>query len=166
MNDTGECVLENRLISPHRLSRGDLATYISPLDPARIVCKRVIGIPGDVICVDPTGKVAPSTEHVIVPKGHLWMSGDNAEMSRDSRHYGPVSMALVKGKLVAKVFPFFVVCSQETHEPGRSGLLETRDSFVITSNIWMIDSCYTSRSIGRRYLGYKIPSVNHSSLRS
>lgn len=106
MSATGECVLENRLFSPQRLSRGDLVTYISPLDPSRIVCKRVIGLPGDVVCVDPTGQIAPSTEHVVVPKGHLWMSGDNAEMSRDSRHYGPVSMALVKGKLIAKVRAF------------------------------------------------------------
>lgn len=111
MSPTGEFVLENRMISPHNLSRGDIATYISPLDPSRIVCKRVIGLPGDIVCVDPTGTMAPSTEHVVIPKGHLWMSGDNAEMSRDSRHYGPVSMALVKGKLVAKVRLQFSVFS-------------------------------------------------------
>lgn len=103
MSAIGECVLENRLISPQRLSRGDIVTYMSPADPSRLVCKRVIGLPGDVVCVDPTGKIVPSTEHVVVPRGHLWMSGDNAEMSRDSRYYGPVSMSLVRGKLVARV---------------------------------------------------------------
>lgn len=103
MSATGEVVLENRLITPSKLKRGDLVTYISPLDPTRMVCKRLIGLPGDVICVDPTGMVAPSTEHVVIPKGHLWLAGDNAEMSRDSREYGPVSMGLVKGKLVARV---------------------------------------------------------------
>jgi mitochondrial inner membrane protease subunit 1 len=103
MEASGQVVLENRLISPSRLRRGDLVTYISPLDPTRVVCKRLIGLPGDVICVDPTGKVAPSTEHVVIPKGHVWLMGDNAEMSRDSREYGPVSMGLIKGRLVAKV---------------------------------------------------------------
>ena len=103
MYPEGEWILESRLTSPRKLRRGDLATYISPLDPSRTVCKRVLGLPGDVVCVDPTGQKAPSTEHVVVPKGHLWMSGDNAELSRDSRDYGPVSMALVKGRQVARV---------------------------------------------------------------
>ncbi|KAH8102475.1 peptidase S24/S26A/S26B/S26C [Cristinia sonorae] len=101
----GEWVLESRLIDPQNLRRGDLAIYISPLDPHRLVCKRVLGLPGDIICVDPTGDTAPSAEHVVVPKGHLWFIGDNAEFSRDSRTYGPVSMGLVRGKLVAKVWP-------------------------------------------------------------
>ncbi|KAI0702525.1 signal peptidase I family protein [Cytidiella melzeri] len=105
MYPQGEWIIENRRISPHNLRRGHLAIYTSPLDPSRTVCKRVIGLPGDVVCVDPTGKKAPSTEHVVVPKGHLWMSGDNAEMSIDSRDYGPVSMALVKGRQVARIWP-------------------------------------------------------------
>ena len=106
MSVEGDIVLENRMINPENLRRGDIATFLSPLEPRRVVCKRVIGLPGDVICVDPTGEVAPSTEHVVVPKHHLWMSGDNAAFSRDSRVYGPVSMALIKGKLVAKVRSF------------------------------------------------------------
>ena len=100
-------MLENGMVSPKSLKRGDLVTYISPLDPTRVVCKRLIGLPGDVVCVDPTGRLAPSTEHVVIPKGHVWFIGDNAEMSRDSRQYGPVSMGLIRGKLVAKVRSFF-----------------------------------------------------------
>lgn len=103
MSVTGEMVIENRLVLTKNLRRGDLITYFSPLDPSRIVCKRLIGLPGDIICVDPTGKYAPSTEHVVIPKGHIWLSGDNAKMSRDSRTYGPVSLALVRGRLVARV---------------------------------------------------------------
>jgi inner membrane protease subunit 1 len=62
-------------------------------------------LPGDVVCVDPTGQLAPSTEHVVVPKGHIWVSGDNAADSRDSRMYGPVPMALIHGRLFARVWP-------------------------------------------------------------
>jgi len=108
LGDRGEYVVENRLsykLRPDSISRGDLVTLRSPLDPFRIVCKRVIGLAGDVVCVDPTGAMAPSTEHVIVPKGHVWLSGDNAAMSRDSRQYGPVSMVLIQGKLFARVWP-------------------------------------------------------------
>ncbi|TCD69989.1 hypothetical protein EIP91_005578 [Steccherinum ochraceum] len=101
----GEWVIESRVVDPHKLSRGDLVIYASPIDPNRLVCKRILGLPGDTVCVDPTGIRAPSTEHVIVPKGHFWMIGDNAEFSRDSRFYGPVSMGLVAGKLVARVWP-------------------------------------------------------------
>ena len=103
MAESGEIVLELKWINVHELSRGDLVTYISPLDPARPVCKRIIGLPGDVVCVDPTGTYAPSTEHVVVPKNHLWVSGDNLAYSRDSRVYGPVPMGLVRGRIYARV---------------------------------------------------------------
>lgn len=95
--DSGEIVVEDRLtyrLNPGSVARGDLITLRSPIDPSRIICKRVLGLPGDIICVDPTGEKAPSTEHVVIPKGHIWISGDNAAFSRDSRDYGPVSMAL------------------------------------------------------------------------
>src|SRR5882757_9552204 len=85
MEATGELVLENRLIGrffPECLTRGDLVTFVSPLDPKRVVCKRILGLPGDIVCVDPTGELAPSSEHVVIPKGHLWFSGDNAAWSR------------------------------------------------------------------------------------
>lgn len=100
---SGELVVERPLYSSSQLARGDLVTFISPLDPTRIACKRVVGLPGDVVCVDPTGEYAPSTEHVIIPRNHVWLSGDNMAFSRDSRTYGPVPMGLLKGKLVARV---------------------------------------------------------------
>ncbi|KAJ7102208.1 peptidase S24/S26A/S26B/S26C, partial [Mycena belliarum] len=104
--NSGELIIENRWttrFNPGSLRRGDLITLYSPLDRTRIICKRVIGFPGDIICVDPTGQYAPSTEHVVVPRGHIWIIGDNAAYSRDSRLYGPVSMGLIRGKLYAKV---------------------------------------------------------------
>jgi len=106
---SGELVVENRFSfrwDPNSLQRGDLVTFKSPLTPGRIVCKRVLGLAGDTICVDPTGEAAPSTEHVVVPKGHIWVSGDNMALSRDSRLYGPVSLSLVRGTLVARVLPW------------------------------------------------------------
>ena len=121
MAASGEYILENKLINPKNIKRGDLVTYLSPLDPSRIVCKRVVGLPGDIICVDPTGEVAPSTEHVVIPKNHVWLSGDNAHMSRDSRLYGPVSMALIKGKMVARVSRWLKCLWSLTDAPGRYG---------------------------------------------
>ena len=41
-----------------------------------------------------------------MPEGHCWMLGDNLSESRDSRAYGPVPLALIKGKVAAKVLPW------------------------------------------------------------
>jgi inner membrane protease subunit 1 len=106
MSVDGEIAVESIIsyrLWPNSLARGDLVTLVSPLDPSRIICKRILGVPGDIVCVDPTGVKAPSTEHVVVPRNHLWLIGDNATAARDSRDYGPVSMALIRGKLVARV---------------------------------------------------------------
>ncbi|KAG2368234.1 signal peptidase I family protein [Suillus spraguei] len=119
LDNSGELVVESILphrLFPNHLGRGELITLTSPLDPSRIICKRVIGLPGDVVCVDPTGLKAHSTEHVVVPKGHVWVVGDNAAWSRDSRDYGPVSMALVRGRLSARIYPLdrFTIFSKTT----------------------------------------------------
>jgi inner membrane protease subunit 1 len=123
--------------------RGDLVVATSPTDPSATVCKRVIGIEGDLIEVDPrrggkrkwlkevdevhvadeplggeSGSVSrrldsegrPMTSRrkgeeqwVRVPKGHVWLAGDNMSNSTDSRMYGPVPLAIVKGKVLARV---------------------------------------------------------------
>ena len=73
--EQGEIVIEDCLfhrLNPNGISRGDLVTLRSPLEPSRIICKWVIGLSGDAICVDPTGVKAPSTEHIMIPKGHVW----------------------------------------------------------------------------------------------
>jgi inner membrane protease subunit 1 len=104
--EQGEIVIEDSFShrrNPNGLARGDLVTLKSPLEHSRIICKRVIGLPGDTICVDPTGKKAPSTEHAVVPKGHVWIIGDNAAFSRDSSDYGPVSISLIQARLIARV---------------------------------------------------------------
>lgn len=41
-----------------------------------------------------------------VPQGHCWVIGDNLDYSRDSRHWGPLPMALIRGKIIGKVFPW------------------------------------------------------------
>lgn len=43
--------------------------------------------------------------YIQIPEGHCWVEGDNLPDSRDSREYGPVPLALVKGKVIAKVWP-------------------------------------------------------------
>lgn len=90
---------------PQTLKRGDLVTYISPLTPTVLVCKRIIGLPGDTVLADPTTLVPGSRDidhnvHATVPAGHVWVQGDNAQGSRDSRDYGPVPISLIRGRFI------------------------------------------------------------------
>ena len=40
---------------------------------------------------------------VRVPRGHVWLQGDNQSISRDSREYGPVPLALLRGRAMCVV---------------------------------------------------------------
>jgi mitochondrial inner membrane protease subunit 1 len=126
-----EWVVEEKIrheIFPQTLKRGDLVTFILPLSATQLVCKRIIGLPGDTVLADPTA-LAPTYQsggtyentHVLVPLGHVWVQGDNAANSRDSRDYGPVPIALIRGRFI---------CSFGT-EPSYTGIKWHRsDNFV------------------------------------
>lgn len=58
--------------------------YRSPTDPKRIITKRIIALPGDM--VQPLRK----DEEVPIPAGHCWVEGDEAFHSKDSNSFGPV----------------------------------------------------------------------------
>lgn len=178
------------------LKVGDLVVALSPFDPSRTVCKRVIGLPGDTVALDPRMRPVPlhawrgrkaippppveeglesklvryedllasvsasnkpnaaridggevdllksmdtdpadgdhpqakdtevhnqkasatlthhtyvrskgDVQYVTVPLGHVWLAGDNMANSTDSRHYGPVPLGMVRGKVLARVWP-------------------------------------------------------------
>lgn len=42
---------------------------------------------------------------VTVPRGHVWLEGDNFENSTDSRKYGPVPLGLIKGRVMLRLWP-------------------------------------------------------------
>ncbi|KAK0735791.1 peptidase S24/S26A/S26B/S26C [Apiosordaria backusii] len=90
-----------------RLRRGEVITFRSPTDPDKVVVKRVVGIEGDRIipkAVRVMGEGGPGRKvlypvGMVVPEGHVWVEGDNADKSRDSNYYGPVSAGLVTGRV-------------------------------------------------------------------
>lgn len=41
----------------------------------------------------------------VVPRGYVWIEGDNAENSSDSRFYGPIPIGLVRSRAVCRLWP-------------------------------------------------------------
>jgi inner membrane protease subunit 1 len=78
---------------------GDVVSAQHPHEPGETVIKRVVGMPGDFVC----GGMDPESGGPLlqVPQGHCFLAGDNQAFSRDSRYYGPVPLALVRGRAVA-----------------------------------------------------------------
>ncbi|KAA0189129.1 hypothetical protein HAZT_HAZT007030 [Hyalella azteca] len=79
------------------ISKGSVVIVRSPSDPHSYICKRVIAGPGDRVPI-----VGSSS---FVPKGHVWLEGDNKLNSTDSRAFGPVPFGLVRGRAVMKLWP-------------------------------------------------------------
>ncbi|EEY21435.1 hypothetical protein D7B24_009433 [Verticillium nonalfalfae] len=96
----------------HRRGRGirvgDLVEYSIPIFRNSRGIKRVIGMPGDYVLMHtPGAPVAEGAEPYMmqVPEGHCWIVGDNLPSSRDSRTFGPLPLASIHGKVIAKVLP-------------------------------------------------------------
>ncbi|CAH1256498.1 IMMP1L [Branchiostoma lanceolatum] len=88
---------------------GDVVIARSPTNPNIFICKRVAGMEGDKVCLNPGSFIK---KYRWVPRGHVWLVGDNMANSSDSRVYGAVPYALLRSKVVFKVWP-----------PGDSGSL-------------------------------------------
>ncbi|XP_009332783.1 PREDICTED: mitochondrial inner membrane protease subunit 1 isoform X2 [Pygoscelis adeliae] len=82
---------------------GDIVIVKSPNDPKSNICKRVIGLEGDKVCTSNPSDFLKS--HSYVPKGHVWLEGDNLRNSTDSRCYGPVPYGLIRGRICFKIWP-------------------------------------------------------------
>lgn len=77
--------------------RGDIVVVRSPLNPHTFICKRIVGLSGDSVRVN----YFPKT----VPRGHVWLQGDNKANSTDSREFGALPMGLIIGRVVYRVWP-------------------------------------------------------------
>ncbi|XP_043914898.1 mitochondrial inner membrane protease subunit 1 [Protopterus annectens] len=87
----------------YRIQKGDIVIAKSPNDPRTNICKRVIGLEGDKVCTSNPSDIFKSCKYV--SKGHVWLEGDNLENSTDSRSYGPVPYALIRGRVCLKIWP-------------------------------------------------------------
>ncbi|TYJ30705.1 hypothetical protein E1A91_A06G148600v1 [Gossypium mustelinum] len=96
---TGNVLLMERISTrTGKLRPGDVVFFRSPENPRRVVCKRLVGMEGDQVTyvVDP--KNSDKCNTIVVPKGHVWVEGDNIYNTKDSRNFGAVPYGLVEGK--------------------------------------------------------------------
>ena len=98
LRDWGDAVLVTKL-SLRPLQPNDIIIATSPTDPERVLCKRIVAMEGETV------PGAAGVWGQRVPKGSVWVEGDNAARSLDSRHFGPLPLGLVKGKVICKVWP-------------------------------------------------------------
>eukprot|EP00195_Chlamydomonas_chlamydogama_P015273 CAMPEP_0202893102 /NCGR_PEP_ID=MMETSP1392-20130828/2743_1 /ASSEMBLY_ACC=CAM_ASM_000868 /TAXON_ID=225041 /ORGANISM="Chlamydomonas chlamydogama, Strain SAG 11-48b" /LENGTH=117 /DNA_ID=CAMNT_0049577305 /DNA_START=191 /DNA_END=541 /DNA_ORIENTATION=- len=83
---------------------GDVVICTRPVNPAENIIKRVTAVAGEEVVVYPDRDHA-EIRKVEVPAGHVWVQGDNLVHSLDSRQYGPVPLALLKGRVIFQVWP-------------------------------------------------------------
>ena len=118
-------VVNLKYFKTNRPQRGDVIVFKYPLDPNKDFIKRVIGIGGDRIEIkekkvyingqlfsDPHAHYQegnPSSPFIqfrdnlgpiVVPKNALFVMGDNRDRSYDSRFWGVVNLADVKGRVM------------------------------------------------------------------
>jgi signal peptidase I len=111
-----------RLLRLKNLSRGDVVVFVYPGDPSKVMIRRVVGLPGDMVEFRDKALVLngfphpePYTQHVEksiipleqhprdnrkpvqVPQGSYFLLGDNRDRAYDSRFIGPVADRHVRG---------------------------------------------------------------------
>ena len=138
----GDRVLVNKVsYRLHDVNRGDVIVFERPSSETTStipdLIKRVVGLPGESIVIEdgsvfvngerlnesylPDGTVTSTTNAAnkwtpqapcIVPRGQVWVMGDNRGDSRDSRYFGPIDESSIVGRAFITVWPL-----------GRFGLL-------------------------------------------
>ncbi|CAA3012082.1 mitochondrial inner membrane protease subunit 1 [Olea europaea var. sylvestris] len=106
LNLTGDVLLVEKM--SHLLGMvgpGDVVLVRSPENPRKTITKRIVGMEGDKVTflVDPNH--SDRSHSLVVPKGHVWIQGDNIYASKDSRHLGPIPYGLILGKVFCRVWP-------------------------------------------------------------
>ncbi|CAH0520762.1 unnamed protein product [Peronospora belbahrii] len=134
LNRDGDIVLLDKF-TPRlwKLQPGEVVIAKSMSNPRQSVCKRIIAQEGETVCVRPRYSSSVVEFHkerwlnfvvtsweltgfddcffassyfvLQIPKGHVWLEGDNKHDSHDSRYYGPVPCALVQGRVVMRIWP-------------------------------------------------------------
>lgn len=110
LSESGDYVLSDKLslrLWPSSLKSGDVVIARSPSDPKMRIVKRVVAMPGEEFFPTFRTPFGPqrSAQPVVLPAGSVWLQGDNASNSVDSRTYGPVRLEHVESRVVRRILP-------------------------------------------------------------
>jgi signal peptidase I len=146
LNEMGDVVLVDKLSPRWRpIQRNEIVIADSSYKRDFAICKRVVGLPGDVITPPASARrlYNTTTRTVVVPPGHVWLEGDNPQNSVDSRQYGPVPAALIRGRVCAKLWPLSQAQTFDGSQPRptantlyRSALLADGDIVADAQRRW------------------------------
>ena len=111
---------QKELFPFHEPRRGEVIVFRYPLDPTRDFVKRVVGLPGETVEIhrgtvkidgvaleEPylVGRDFSSLGPTLVPQESYFVIGDNRNGSSDSRHWGPVPLENIVGKVLVRYWP-------------------------------------------------------------
>lgn len=115
--------------------RGDVVVFKAPPEPDKYFIKRIIGLPGDTVSINGQVVTITNTEYpegfalsesfvthkssdnmvVKVPEGEYFVMGDNRAGSFDSRSWGTLPKANLRGRALLRLLPL----KQIDYLPGK-----------------------------------------------
>jgi signal peptidase I len=113
----GSTLVFDRLSEKDKIKRNDIVCFHPPINNKWIFCMRVIGIPGDLITIDPGKQTlivqkGHGKEQTVIPlhsdnkvvegiiqEGFFFLVGDNLEHANDSRYFGLVTRDSIFGRV-------------------------------------------------------------------
>lgn len=105
--------------------RGDVIVFKAPPEPSKYYIKRIIGLPGETVDIKagvititntahPNGLTlredfithkSSDDVHITVPAGEYYVMGDNRSGSYDSRSWGTLPEANIRGRALVRLLP-------------------------------------------------------------
>ncbi|EIW82413.1 LexA signal peptidase [Coniophora puteana RWD-64-598 SS2] len=107
------------------VNRGDIVALKDPIGGSKVIVKRIIAIEGDTVQTLPP---YPDAE-VVLPKGHVWVEGDEPFHTLDSNKFGSVPVSLIESRLTSIIWPLhrFGLVQSQIDKPLRSTFTKHSD---------------------------------------